>query len=142
MWPTSQDLSSDSAFYYPIGTFQFQNGPLNTIPVLDFSSLPQDGPSNAMSLALSGGATMTSGGTVTLDASSCTSNNYGSPIPNVMLSPTSPVTTNGSPINVTVTNTAQSALGCIVNASDGVTTAPLQVYIGNFGVIVNRVKRK
>jgi hypothetical protein len=29
-----------------------------------------------------------------------------------------------------------------VNASDGVTTAPLQVYIGNFGVIVNRVKRK
>jgi hypothetical protein len=33
-------------------------------------------------------------------------------------------------------------MGCVINASDGTTIAPLQVYVDSFGVTVNRVKRK
>ena len=143
MWPTSQQ-SDQFASYYPTGTFQFNNVPPNSIPVVDFNSLPQNvSNGNSINLVLSGGATLTTGGTVTLDASSCLSTDgNGNTITNVILFPTSPITTTSTPITVTVVNNATSAIGCVVNASDGSTTAPLQVYIGNYGVTVNRVKRK
>jgi hypothetical protein len=133
MWPTVYQ-QSDSAVYYPAGTYTIGfNSTPNPIPMTEFSNLPQEGPTNAITLALSGGATMTTGGHVTLDATQCEGQ--------ITLTPASPITTNGSPINVTVNNNAFAAVGCIVNASDGTTIAPMQVYVDNFGVIVNRVKR-
>jgi hypothetical protein len=138
MWPAAgptQPPNDDSAVYYPINTYAPNfNVSSNVVPILDFASLPQQNLSNAFTLALTGGATMTTGGQVTLDASSCQSN--------IAVTPTSPIATNGSPIFVTITNTAASAIGCIVNASDGTTTAPLQIYVENHTFVVNGVKKK
>lgn len=135
MWPTDYEQNEyGTAVYYPANSYTIGNSSTPIpIPMTEFNTLPQEG-GNTITLALSGGATMTTGGTVTLDTSQCEGN--------IILSPASPITTNGSPISVTVLNNAVAAMGCIVNASDGITTAPMQVYVDQFGVIVNRVKRR
>jgi hypothetical protein len=132
-WPTTT-VQSDSAFYYPPGNYSlnysYTPAPL---PQLEFSSLPNDNISDQITLTLSGGATMTTGGSVSLDTSSCAGQ--------ITVSPVGPIATNGNPINVIVTNAAGYALGCLINASDGTTIAPLQVYVNNFSAIVNRKKK-
>jgi hypothetical protein len=133
MWPNTTQ-QSDSAFYYPPGNYSlnyaYTPAPL---PQLEFSSLPNQNLSNQITLTLSGGKTMTTGGSVTLDTSSCSGQ--------VTVSPVGPIATTSNPISITVTNVATYALGCLINASDGTTTAPLQVYVNNYSAIVNRKKK-
>jgi hypothetical protein len=135
MWPNTAFANNDgSAFYYPPGNYSlnysYTPAPL---PQLEFSSLPNQNFSNQITLTLSGGQTMATGGSVSLDTSSCDGE--------ITVSPVGPIATNGNPISVTVTNAATYALGCLINASDGTTTAPLQVYVNNYSAIVNRKKK-
>ena len=144
MWPTSGATNEEgTAIYYPVGTFNSAGG-TNPLPMLEFNTLPTDTEdfTYAMALSLSGGATQHTGGTITLDFSSCIPPGGTAATSQVLVAPPGPITTNSAPISITFTDNAFAPLGCIVNASDGTTVAPLQVYVDNFGITVNGKKRK